>query len=179
MNRFTNFARNRELVSIRRDDIDVNSIQGFILGFSDELLLLQYVYDFRLDGLVALRTADITKVTCNATDEFQKNLLITEGLFQQVPFGASFDLRDWKAVITQFSQQYRFIILEDERPEAQVFLIGEIEKITNAIVSLRYFTGAGNWDEKPTKLPFKSITSCQVDTNYINVYQRHFERLVP
>lgn len=65
------------------------------------------------------------------------------------------------------------------RLEAQVFLIGEIEKITEVTVWLRYFSGAGNWDEKPTKLAFNSITSCQVDTNYINVFQRYFERLAP
>jgi hypothetical protein len=97
MDRFANFARDRELVSIRRDDINANSIQGFILGFSDELVLIQYVYDFRLDGLMVLRAADITEVTCNATDELQKKLLIAEGLFQQVPFESSFDLRDWKS----------------------------------------------------------------------------------
>lgn len=61
-------------------------------------------------------------------------------------------------------------------PYADLFLIGEILKITKSGVWLRYFSGAANWDETPTKLPFGRITSCQVNTNYLNVYQRHFDR---
>lgn len=169
-------ARDRKLVSIRRDQIDGNSIQGFILGFSDELLLIQYVYDFRLDGLMVLRTADITAIKCGATDEFQKDLLITEQLFREVDFDSSFDLRDWRSILTQFSGRYRLIILEDEQPGDGLFLIGEIQKIAKNNAWLRHFSGAGNWDREPTKLPFSRITSCQVGTNYLNVYQRHFER---
>lgn len=172
----TEFVRDRKLVSIRRDGIDPNSIQGFILACSDELLLIQYVYDFRLDGLMVLRRADVTDIRSTATGEFQKGLLIAEQLLQQVPFASDFDLRDWRSILTQFSRQYKLVLLEDERPEVGLLLIGEIEKITRSSVCLRYFSGAGNWDDKPTKLAFNCITSCQVDTNYLNVYQRHFER---
>lgn len=176
MDCYTEFVRDRKLVSIRRDDIDPNSIQGFVLACSDELLLIQYVYDFRLDGLMVLRRADITDIRCTATDEFQKSLLIAEQLFQQVPFESDFDLRDWKSILTQFSSQYKLFLLEDEGSDVELFLIGDIEKIARSSVCLRYFSGAGNWDEKPIKLSFNCITSCQVDTNYLNVYQRHFER---
>ncbi len=177
MDRFSEFVRDRKLVSIRRERIDPNSLQGFILGYSDELLLMQNVYDFRLDGLRVVRSNDITDIKCNTTDELQKELLIAEGLVQKVPFGSAFDLRDWRAIITQLSRECGFMILENEDPESETFLIGEVEKITRSSVWLRYFSGAGEWDEKPTKLPFGSITSCQVDTNYINVYRRHFARM--
>lgn len=176
MDRFSKFVRDRKIVSIHRDHIDTNSIQGFILGFSDDLILIQYVYDFRLDGLLVLMVSDITDIKSNATNEFQKDLLIAEGLFQQIPFDLAFELHDWRSIISQFSRQYRLMILEDERPDSKVFLIGEIKNITKTNISLRYFTGAGNWNEKPMKLSFNSITSCQVDTNYTNVYQRYFDR---
>lgn len=55
MDRLFEFARERKLVSINRDAIDSNSIQGFILGFSDELVVIQYIYDFRLDGPLIIR----------------------------------------------------------------------------------------------------------------------------
>lgn len=176
MDRLADFARDKDLLSIRRGNIDAYSTQGFLLGYSDELLLIQCICDFRLDGLMVLRTADITEIKCDATNQLQKELLIAEGLFQQVPFAAAFDLRDWKSILTQFARQYRFAILQDERPEDPVYLIGEIEKVTRASVWLRYFSGTGEWDEKPTKLAFSSITSCQVDAHYLNVYRRYFER---
>lgn len=179
MRRFAQFADERKLVSIRRKKIDPNSIQGFVLGYSDDLVLIQYVYDFRLDGLTILRTTDITDIRCNATDEFQKQLLVDEQLLQEVPFGTAFDLSDWRSIITQLSRKYRLMILEDEKAKPQQFLIGTIDKITARSVWLRHFSGAGNWDNKPTNLLFKEITACQVATNYLNVYERYFDRHVP
>ena len=41
--RLAKFLENKKLVSIRRSKIDDHSIQGFVLGFSDDLVILQYV----------------------------------------------------------------------------------------------------------------------------------------
>jgi len=176
MNRLPEFVRGKKLISVRRENIDDHSIQGCVLAFSKDLILLQYVFDFILDGLMVLRTSDITEIKCSATDEFQRGLLITEELFQLVPFGARFELRDWKSILTQFSRWYPIMILEDERPEENLFLIGKVQEIKEDSVWLQYFSGAANWDDKPTKLPLADITCCRVGTNYVNMYQRHFER---
>ena len=64
---------NKALVSIGRANIDTRSIQGFVLACSDELVLIQYVYDFNLDGLMVLRVSDISSIKCSATNGFQKN----------------------------------------------------------------------------------------------------------
>ena len=42
----------RDLISVRREDIDDAAIQGFVLARSRELLVLQYISDFHLEGLV-------------------------------------------------------------------------------------------------------------------------------
>jgi hypothetical protein len=168
--------KSRNLVSIHRSEIDDNSIQGFILASSEELVVLQYVYDFNLDGLMVLRVADITEVRHSTTDKFQKGLLEQEGLMQRVPFGADFDLRNWKSVIAQLSKEYPLMILECEALEETDFAIGRVLKTTQASVQFQYFSGAANWAEEAETLKFKDITCCQVGTNYVNVYQRHFER---
>ena len=166
----------RNLVSIRRGEIDENAIQGFLLESSEELIALQYVYDFNLDGLMFLRVEDITEVKCSKTGKFQKELLKKEGLLEKIPFGATFAISNWKSLITQLSQEHEVIILEREAMEEPDLFIGVILKATRIGVQGRYFSGAGNWAEGLETLKFKDITSCQVRTNYINVYQRHFLR---
>ena len=44
--------------------------KGFVLASSAELVVLQYVYDFNLDGLMVLRVADITDIRWSATGRF-------------------------------------------------------------------------------------------------------------
>jgi hypothetical protein len=179
MHLFAQHQKKRNLVSVRRSEIDDNAIQGFVLASSEHLVVLQYVYDFNLDGLMVLRVADITEVRCTATDKFQKGLLVQEGLEQKVPFASTFDLRDWRSVISQLSKTHELMILECEAGEENDFVIGRVLKTTTTAVQMQHFSGAANWAESPTRLKFKDITSCQVGTNYVNVYQRYFERRAP
>jgi hypothetical protein len=179
MHQFAQHQRGRDLVSVRRSEIDEHAIQGFVLASSEELVALQYVYDFNLDGLMVLRIADITEVRCSATDKFQKRLLEQEGLIGRVPFGRDLVLDNWRSVISQLSKEYGLMILECEAGEEKDFVIGRVLGTTPTRVQVRHFSGAANWARKPTELKFKEVTSCQVGTNYANVYQRHFERHAP
>ena len=168
--------KQQDLVSIRRGEIDSNFIQAFILDSSEELVALQYVYDFNLDGLMFLRIQDITEVKNSTTDKFQKGLLEKEGLLRQVQFGAAFELSNWASLIPQLAKEYELMILERELIEDGDLFIGTVLKVTKTEVQGRYFSGAAKWAETPEKLKCKDITSCQVGTNYVNVYQRHFRQ---
>ena len=172
----TKHQKQRDLVSIRRDEIDANSIQAFILDSSEELVALQYVYDFNLDGLMFLRVSDVTEVKSTATDRFQRGLLEQERVLERVPFGATFELGGWNSLISQLSREHELMILERECGADGDLFIGAIVKVAKTEVHGRYFSGAAKWAKSLEKLKFKDITSCQVGTNYINVYQRHFSR---
>jgi hypothetical protein len=166
----------KNLISIERKGIDANRIQGFILGASRNLVLVQYVYDFKLDGLMTLRVSDISDVRWSKTDKFQLKLLKNEKIYDMVNFDVNYDLTDWKTTILGLSKKFEYFILENELGNEPVFSIGRIAKITPRSVHLNYFSGAGIWDKKPSVIKYNDITACQVDTNYINVYRRYFER---
>ncbi|MDM0038953.1 hypothetical protein QTH89_21145 [Variovorax sp. J22G21] len=176
MHHLAQHQKNRDLVSISRDEIDTNSIQGFVLASSDELVVLQYVYDFNLDGLMVLRVADISEVQASATDRFQKELLAHEGLEEKVPFASTFDLLNWRALISQLAKQNALVTLECETSDMKELVIGRVQKTAASWVEVQQFTGAANWVDTPIRLDYENISCCQVGTNYVNVYQRHFER---
>ena len=169
--------RQRDLVTVRRDDIDDNGIQGYVLAVSDQLVALQYVYDFRLDGLMILRTDDLTAIDCSETSRFQNDLLVREGLVQAVPFDKPFDLASWPAVIGQLSREFPLLIVECEALHEPEFAIGRVHGVSDEVVDLEYFNGAGQWENELVAIEFADISSCQVDTNYLNIYRRHFERI--
>lgn len=169
-------SRQRTLVSIHRKEIDANKIQGFVLASSEEFLVIQYVYDFHLDGLMVLSQSTISEVRTTKTDKFQTTLLKREGLLERVPFEMTFDLQDWRSIIKQLARVYPLIILESERGSDPDFLIGRLVKTTSAAAYVKYFTGIGRWLEEPVRIKYSDITSCQVGSNYLNVYQRHFEK---
>lgn len=177
MTNMLEYKNSRTLISIERDKIDDNSIQGFLLEYSNELILIQYIYDFNLDGLMILRRNDITKIKSNATDILQTQLLKDEDLYKNVDFYVKLNLSDWGSILSNIKKDYGLVIIEDEKKEKGIFLIGKIETITKKSVEITHFTGTGTWGEVPTPIDFNDITSCQVNTNYINVYQRYFEKI--
>ena len=46
------YLQKRSLISVRRKDVDGHSIQGFLVGLSDHLVALEYVYDFQVLSLI-------------------------------------------------------------------------------------------------------------------------------
>lgn len=169
--------RERNLVAIARDAIDNRRIDGYVLAFSRQLVVLQYVYDFTLDGLMVLRTRDITNVRCSDAEVFHKSLLTAEGVEDRVPFDAKFEVRNWMSLLPQLAQEYGLMILECEARSKPTFLIGRLMLATKTEAQILDFSVIGRWDDEPTTVPFADLTCCQVANNYLNAYTRHFARI--
>jgi hypothetical protein len=172
----TNLLKSRSLVSIRRQDVDDYGIQGFLVGMSDALLAVEYVYDFQIDGIMVLRRSDITEVRRTATDEFQERLLKKEGIRPGSQMPAVPELNGWGALIGQLSEHYPLMILERELGPSPEFAIGRSVRITAAQVEFQSFSGTGKWAPKNERLKFSQLTCLQVNTRYLGFYQRYFER---
>lgn len=157
-------------------NIDGHSIQGFLVGLSDELVALEYVYDFQIDGLMVLRRSDITEVRRTVTSEFQECLLEQEGIRPGGQEPAALALEGWRSVIEQVAQFHPLMILERELGPAPEFSIGRQVRATAAQVEFRHFSGVAKWTAKTERLKYSQITSLQVNSRYLRFYQKHFER---
>lgn len=73
MSDLNKLQQNRALVSIYREHINDTPIQGFILAHSKKLILIQYVYDFNLDGIMVLQRSDVTNIESDESGMFQTN----------------------------------------------------------------------------------------------------------
>jgi hypothetical protein len=169
----------QQLVSLERKAIDPHPIRGFVLDFSSKLLLLQTEYDFYIDGFQVVRIKDISHIRVGSkTDRFQKQLLQDEGLLNAVKFDYRIDLTNWKTALSELMETHPFLILEYEslNPEEENFFFGTPLRCKSRSLSLRFFCGDGSWLDKPPTVQFKKLTRCKFDCNYLNVYQRYFER---
>ncbi|GAB4185494.1 MAG: hypothetical protein Tsb002_09220 [Wenzhouxiangellaceae bacterium] len=151
-------------------------MQGFLLDYSEALVLLAYVYDFTVDGMVVLRRSDITQMGSDATDRFQTQILKDEGIYSRVNFSPDCDLTDWGSVFSTLGSSHHFLIVEDESPEYPLFVLGELRHIGSDSVKLLGFSGAANWDDEVTEVYYEDISCMQLGNNYARAYERYFER---
>lgn len=170
------YLKARSLVSIRRSDVDDYGIQGFVVGLSESLLAMEYVYDFQIDGLMVLRRSDITEIKRTGTDEFQERLLKQEGIRPGAQSPTLLELGDWRLLIQQLSEHYPLMILEREFGPSPEFAVGRAVRATAAQVEFHTFTGTGKWAPKTERLKYSQITCLQVNTRYLGFYQRYFQR---
>ncbi len=169
------FIHDRSLISVRRKRVDGLWIQGFALGVSDKLLLMYHVYDFHLDGLMLLRLKDISDWKMSDTDVFQKRLLQEEGLLDQVDFDLHSPIDNYAAFLGSISKT-ELVIVESEKTNPENMLIGTVEGIDSKSVRVNYITGIARQLESPCEMLLRDVTSCQIGSNYLRFYQRHFER---
>lgn len=167
----------RDLLSLRRKAIDQQrSVQGVLISFSDHLLLFQHIHDFHLDGHLVVRRKDVTKLSCRDTDRFQRGLLETEGLFNQIDFGFHAPIQSYESFLASRPED-EVVIVEDELSDPQTFLIGTLSHVERGAVYINHFSGTGRRLELPEQISPDRITSCQIGTNYTKFYERHFSRV--
>lgn len=172
------FIEERTLVGIRRDCIDSRLLQAIPIRYSSSLLLVQYIFDFHVDGQLVLRREDITSISCRATDRFQRRLLEENGLIETVDFDFRADLSSYASVLNSQPAQ-SIVILENEGLDDSAFWIGRFVEANDETIRLHEFSGAANWESELTEIDEKEITCCQLNSNYIRFYARYFESHPP
>ena len=166
---------NRDLIAISRAELNSIKLQGFPLAYSADLLLVRYVFDFYLDGLLLIRRRDITDSYSRKTDEFQRDLLAAENKLKDSLFKTNYPIESFDAFL-QNLPSHEIVSIENESIESSKFYIGRFLSADKRAVTIQEFTGAGNWEGQVTKIPNTAITCCQIKTNYINFYSRYFKR---
>ena len=162
-------------IKICRDRIDTNPIYGFPLKQGKEILLVQYQYDFQLDGYQMILLEDITAVRSDEYERFSELIFKNEGQFDQIRTPIFENINNWEVVFKQLKLMGTNIIVECESLEENDFYIGEIVAITKTAVQLLYFDGLGVWDEEATEIPFTEITSVSFESRYINIISKYVQ----
>ncbi len=149
---------------------------GYILDFTDDLLLLQETDDFALDGYCILPVKQIKKIRHNKFDKCYKQIMIAEGEAAKVGIGYKIDLTTWPSVFKSIQAAKLNVIVEVEDPANKIFSIGPILKITNKKIHIEYFDPEGFIMAIPDKINFDDITKLKFDDRYINVFSKYLRR---
>lgn len=160
-------------IKLNRSKIGADSLNCIPLEISKNLVLLQEIYDFELDGYVILRIKDITSIEITKSQQFSQFILEKEGKLNQIRKPSINSIDDWETVLTELSNPENNIIVECDSKETSKFFIGKITSIDKKSLFLLYFNGAGEWDDEPTEIPLKDITSINFDSKYINIISKY------
>ena len=160
-------------IKIKRCKTDAEDLNVIPLAIGQNLVLLQNLYDFDIDGYVIIRIKDITSVIITKSQQFSQFILKKEGILSTIKKPPISSIDNWENVFTELSDLGKNIIVECESIESSNFFIGKIIAIDKNSLFILHFNGAGEWDEEPKEISLKDITSISFDSRYINVISKY------
>ncbi|WDF78889.1 hypothetical protein PQ469_02560 [Mucilaginibacter sp. KACC 22773] len=149
---------------------------GYILNFSDNLILLHEAGDFTLQGYSVIPVKQVKKIRHNKFDKCFKQIMIAEGEADKVGISYKIDLSSWQSVFKSIQATRLNAIVEVEDPADIIFSIGPILKITTKKVHIEYFDAEGFISDNPDKIDFEDITKVKFDDRYINVFSKYLRK---
>lgn len=160
-------------VKIERFYIECNAIHCFPILLGKKLLFVRCENDFELDGYMILRLKDITNIRSDESERFLKLILREEGIIPHENNQVVTKIDDWEDLFKELKELGKYYIVECERLDDGDFYLGEIIKVNKQSIVFQHFDGVGEWEEKPTKIAYKDITSVSVDKRYINIISKY------
>ncbi len=153
------------VISVYRKPLDKFSVEGFVVGVSDKLLLLQAVesHCLHLDGYAILRLSDISSYKVNTS--FIPHALRLLGRTPVVPH--DIDLSSWSELIASGQRKYPLVQIETEKRRPDCLFIGRVARQSRRIIALKTIDTKGRWDNTE-KFALKDITQVRFDDGYMN-----------
>jgi hypothetical protein len=151
----------------------VETSNGYILDFSDELLLLHESDDFKIDGYAVIPIAQIKKIRFNKSDKYFNKMMKWEKESEKIGINYAVDIKNWRTLFNSLQKKAVNIIVECEAANVNGFTIGPIEKIGKKHVYLKYFDAEGYFDDFDSSIDYPSITRVAFDTQYLNVFSKY------
>ncbi len=168
---------NRQKIKIIRRKIDDEPINCFPLSLGQKFLLVQYEYDFQLDGFKVMRMKDITSVRSDEVERFTEHILKQEGIFNSINQPFVINLNNWKSIFEALKDSEKNIIIECEEVDDGRFFIGKISEIYKDSLSFLHFDGLGRWSKESTRILFKDITMVNFDDRYSTILSKYIHEL--
>lgn len=155
----------RHAVTIYRDTTPFDDqLSGYLMGYSNDLLLIACYNDFLPTGYKIVPIRDVTDYQYAPEDQFAEFVMKKENLISPPP-SCEIDLLSWKAALESLRAGNEEIIVENER--AELFAIGQILEVDEDKFSLAPRDGVGKWVKMKLDIAWEDLTSVSFGCNYI------------
>lgn len=164
----------RKMVTIEREKFSEGNLYGFILKESKKLLMIRQIFDFRVEGILVINKKEISDCYSSLSNDYQTEMLKEFGIYQTIDFNIDYNIKNWRSFFESSHKDFPYCEIYDDSFGINSFYIGKIVKIKKKSLKLHEFSGAGNWDKKPTKIAYHTISTCGIGMHYTQMYANYF-----
>lgn len=151
------------------------SLNGYLLGLSEQLGLMHCFHDFMPDGYTVFRLSDVTSIRSNEHERHWDCMLANEKLLDGLHQNLQVDLNNIFTAIETISHQFQIMIIECGTPEDgyEEFHIGQAISWDAEVVQFDDFDALGQWEPESSIIVTDDIAFIQFNTPYINIFRKY------
>jgi len=159
----TEASAENKLVILCRKPIDDDRLHGYVVGLSDTWVLLHFVKSsmLMLDGYKAVRLADVSHFSVD--DTFIAEYMRLRGI--QSKSLPDMDVSNLSALLSGVSASFPLFMIERERVEPGIGIVGRSEKMTRRNFWMNKFSAKAKWIGIE-KFKLKDITAINFGDHY-------------
>lgn len=146
---------------------------GIVVNYSDDFVLIQEIYDFKIDGFSIFPIKTISKIVYGNNEKYYNKILHFENIPSKVNYNLKVNLKNWETIFKSLKKLNFNVTIENENYLDETFDIGPIIKITKNAVFIRYFNAKGILNDENTKINWTQVTITKFDTRYVNIFSKY------
>lgn len=164
--------KNGRLCAVEREYVDTFSMYGFPFDMSEELIMIEFVYDFRGDGFKVIRKKDVTGVYCTEAEQFLEKVIKSEKTcFNEEKPDVGID--SMRTLLCDLKNKGALVTIECEDFEENIIVIGKITGVGEKDITMRTFDGRGVWDSDEARVYIDDITCVSIGNSYVNIISKY------
>lgn len=155
-----------------RGDIEEYAISGYPIMFNADVVVINYIYDFILDGYKVIRTKDITEYDY-ASDrcKFINSLYMQENIVPQKPKWIE-QFETFEELICQLSKNEIICSVECELSD-EMFYIGKICDVNENCIKMICFDPLCKLYDEHVSICMDDITTISFENRYATVMGKY------
>jgi len=154
-----------DLIKVDRKPIDENPLEGFLLGQTKDLLLLNLVNTdvVCLNGYSVIGRRDVRKLKIQRKDAFLVRALRLKNLSPSMPLGIS--IASWPDLLESVTRKFPLFTIHQERLDSTVCYVGRLATKSNRTFGLKEIDPDARWS-RSRSYKFKDLTKVDFGGGY-------------
>ena len=164
------YTTSKKIIQIHRC-IGVSPLLCVPLAIGKDILLIQYLHDFHLEGYKVIRLKDISKVVRDSGDEFVEGIFKKEGIYEQIRMPNIKMQDNMIDMLKEIQKKNINFILDCDETNNETMYIGRILEISEKLL-FETFDTLGKWEEDLLEINYDDITALSYN-EYNEVYSKY------
>lgn len=154
-----------QVVDFKRPEIDDEWLRGFVLDYSDSLILLNVLdHNFYLNGFSVIRSSDIAKYRTYDKDDYFLNQALRLKSIKPAR-KPKVDLGNWAVLLGTAQNSFPLLTIHREAISRDICYIGKLVSVTEKTFTLYDIDPDANWD-RARRRKFADLTKVDFGGGY-------------